>query len=273
MKMITLAVLFSTSFAPFSFALEKQAFCARSPESILERAALEENRLAFQNDGGLFNGGVCWWHSRFERSANYLAVFRPELPMPSDREAKKIIHQLMLRRKVVEIPGFKSLREFSSAYENLIQKQLNRWQIRDGFGNQVWILSLSGKSELPVVKLKASMDKIYAQFEKYDSMLSLMLQFKGVVSHMWNLLSIEKTDVGYTLIATDSNYVDGNSSVKSPLMVATYRYGDTSLSSSNIEIINDNSTSSYDSFTPYPILNRLDLHRINKAINHYCSAK
>lgn len=37
-----------------------------------------ENLISFTNHGGLVNGRICWWYSRFERIATYLTYYRPD---------------------------------------------------------------------------------------------------------------------------------------------------------------------------------------------------
>ena len=93
-----------------------QNFCAErsnDPHALQSLISQRDNQLGFVNQGGLFGGGVCWWHSRFTRSAAYLAVFDPSLPRPSDEDAKKIISRLRDRKGVTLIPGFRNLFEFS----------------------------------------------------------------------------------------------------------------------------------------------------------------
>ncbi len=89
-----------------------QAFCQdRSNDGYLKELILkQENQLGFENMGGLFNGGVCWWHSRFLRNATYLTYYRPDLEGPKDaKEAKELVSQIIKGNQVVMIPGFKNL--------------------------------------------------------------------------------------------------------------------------------------------------------------------
>src|SRR5262245_2698307 len=94
----------------------RAAFCEerRSPDfaRIIEDRGM---RLGFENAGGLLGGGVCWWHSRFQRAIWHLAVFLPRAPRPDREETRRIVRRLATRKEVVEIPGYADAREFSSA--------------------------------------------------------------------------------------------------------------------------------------------------------------
>src|SRR5438270_754213 len=63
------------------------AYCSRTREDFLSAGFSPSQRLSFGNTGGIAHGGVCWWHSRFQRAAIYLTIFRPDLPKPSHRKA------------------------------------------------------------------------------------------------------------------------------------------------------------------------------------------
>ncbi|MGZ3789205.1 MAG: hypothetical protein ACXVLQ_11820, partial [Bacteriovorax sp.] len=81
----------------------KEEFCSRfgpTPsdlEIIQDLSTESSNLMSFKNSGGVFNGGVCWWHSRFQRNIFYLSIFRPDLDRPKTTEGiKAIIHQIRL---------------------------------------------------------------------------------------------------------------------------------------------------------------------------------
>jgi hypothetical protein len=183
------------------------AFCEnRTKDSTALQNLIQknDNQLYFTNQGGFFGGGVCWWHSRFTRSAAYLAVFDPTLPKPTDEEAKKIIQRLRSRKGMTLIPGFKNLREFSLSYRDQIQDKLNDWQRTDGVLKASWIKGLSGKSNVETEKLEQGMDELYERVQKGEVVYQ-MLQMPGIVAHAWLVVGMEKTADGYKLTVIDSN--------------------------------------------------------------------
>jgi hypothetical protein len=190
----------------FSFAEANSNLCTESHLSIISKLKGYENRLAFSNDGGLFNAGVCWWHSRFERAAAYLAVYRPSHKKPSSRELKNILEDISHMRPVM-IPGYRNLQDLSSSSENeeIIQKVLNAWQLRDGFINQAWRKGLSGRPRMEATKFKNHMKEIYLSFLKERKPYFLMLQMPGLVAHAFLLLNIRLVNKGYELQVVDSN--------------------------------------------------------------------
>lgn len=184
-----------------------RAFCEErlsSPTGVQDLLEDRFNQLGFINKGGLFGGGVCWWHSRFTRSAAYLAVFDPSLPRPSDEEAKKIIERLRQRKGMTLIPGFRNLNEFSFSYQDEIQGKLNDWQRSDGVLKASWVKGLSGNSEVGEEKLSESMDELYERVSRGEVVYQ-MLQMPGVVAHAWLVTGMEITADGYQLTVIDSN--------------------------------------------------------------------
>jgi hypothetical protein len=191
----------------------RESFCGltRDPDNFKALAEQPENHLHFENRGGLFNGGVCWWHSRLQRSALYLSVFRPELPKPTHEQAEKIIHRLAANAGVVEIPGYSNLDSFSGEWWNVIQKKLDEWQMVDGFLKQSWIKGLSGSTHLKPAKLKLKMDALFNEVENDHRITWVMLQIPGIAAHAWNIVHIKEFDGGYELDVIDSNYPRTNS--------------------------------------------------------------
>ena len=225
-------------------------------DSVFQRARAETSRIAFDNQGGIAGGGVCWWHSRLQRAFLYLAKFNPTAPRPTLEKARDLLNDLIWERGYVEIPGFPDTKSFTAAFENLIQEQLNIWQVTDGFISQGWILGITGSSSLPPTDMKTRMDQIYAQYtiaHAKNDMLWLLLQLKGVASHA-SLLESMTPDAsgGYRLEMIDSNY---------PLGIVSYFYknGDRSLTPFGINGYND-------TWVPYVSYAR-DLTRIHAAIS------
>jgi len=224
--------------------------CERSDADILNMLHDRDNRLTYGNQGGLLNGGVCWWHSRFERAASYLAEFRPELPKPSESEARKISLRLS-HLKITQIPGYHNLAEFSKDHPDAIQKALNLWQIRDGFINQSWIFGLKGSSSLEPAQLEMHIKKIVQQFRDSPKPVFLMLQYPGIVAHSYLLLGVRDMENGYQLEVADSNY-------PGDVGVQNYYKGSSSLK-------NDG-----DHFVPYVGFNR-DFKRVHTRRDEYCA--
>jgi hypothetical protein len=211
-KYLVLGLLLSTATFDYAHAeatasQNKAEFCAdrENPEYYQKLLLNEENRLSFTNRGGLVNGGVCWWHSRFTRKTAYLAIFRPELPKPSKKKAYDIVLALRMGRKVVTVPGYRNLYEFSRAHKDVIQQRLERWQIGDGFIRQQWAVGLWGGSTVSAKELKERMNKLYKEVVGDNDVAYQVLQIKGVVAHAWLVVDMEKTATGYNLLVIDSN--------------------------------------------------------------------
>lgn len=224
--------------------------CSRSESDI--RAAFEDpsQRMGFENQGGLMNGGTCWWHSRLQRAAIYLARFRPELPKPDRATVDRILKDLVHQRRVVEIPGYAGFAEFTRVHQSRVQHELDLWQIRDGFVNQQWIRGLSGSPRLSSRKLEKRMNRIYRAFKSSKPGLWVMAQMKGITSHALLLLGMESTGQGYRLSFIDSNFPEETRELE-------YRRGDHTLDLG------------YADFVPYAGF-RNDFRRIAAAIDSYC---
>jgi len=179
------------------------------------------NLLCFINSGGLLGKGVCWWHSRFTRNALYLAYFVPERHRASRSHAREILQSLMRADRVVAIPGYANLREFSGDRRNEIQKLLEWRQIFEGVVQFAWINGLAGSSKVSPEKLKAIMDGIHSETSSQGAAY-VKFQTPGLDAHA---LIVTGTDPapggGYTV-----RYLDSNQRLESEL---SYRYGDRQL--------------------------------------------
>lgn len=186
--------------------LAKENFCnKRSDQKSIQSLLLDnEATLSFSNQGGLFGGGVCWWHSRFTRNAAYIVRFRPDLAGPTEAEAKKIIKDIRSAKKIVEVPGFSSLYDFSRSFDYLILRELEAWQRKDGFVNQQWVAGLSGSSNIKPEALQARMDELFVRVQAGEVVYQ-KLQMPGVVAHAWLVIGMTKTSDGYQLLVLDSN--------------------------------------------------------------------
>ena len=196
----------------------KVEYCTRFQEqtTIKDLSNDEVNHLAFQNDGGLFNGGVCWWHSRFQRNVLYLGIFRPDLAKPTSPQAiKNLIHQIRVGDQVFNIPGYNNLEEFSKANQQFIQQELNDWQLYDGVVLGSWIDGLSGSTKVPPSELQSMMKDVFNYVSVKKKIAFEKLQLKGIASHAWLIAGIKAMPSGYELGYIDSNY---------PLQSRNYSY-------------------------------------------------
>jgi hypothetical protein len=239
----------------------KQEFCSRfeinnnKKNTIQEQASDPINLTSFKNNGGLFNGGVCWWHSRFQRNIFYLSIFRPDLPrLVNQQEISKIIHQIRLGTSVVTIPGHANFSEFSEANQKLIQYELNDWQLYDGVILGSWINGLKGDTKVNPEVLKTMIDDLYEYVEIQKKVAYQKLQIKGITSHAWLIIGMKKTETGHEIGLLDSN---------NPRMSQNYSYK-----------FGDNSffTKSYGNFVPYLEFKREEL-RITTVAKKYCNVE
>lgn len=151
------------------------------------------------------NKGVCWWHNRFQRSSAYLAKYNPDGLPPGKAEARKLLQSLMFMNRVVEIPGYSDLETFSRDYQNEIQAVLNDWQKIDGIINFQWLRGISGRSQLGAQQMKLRMDDVYKHYQTSPVPVWIMAQIKGITSHSFLILNMEKRVNGFDLDVIDSN--------------------------------------------------------------------
>jgi hypothetical protein len=253
---VLLGSIFSISCLAATPSFTEESFCSdrTSKSFIKELAADDANLLSFRNHGGLLNGGVCWWHSRFQRNALYLTIFKPELQKPSIEEAKVIIKKIRHAKNVVTIPGYANFKDFSIDFANQIQRELEKWQKGDGIIRFAWIDGLRGKSRVEAEKLKSIMDKMFDEIDKDNLIEYNKLQIAGIDSHAWLVVGMEKLDDGYNLKILDSNF-------NNELQTYRYRIGD-----------RDFNYHGYFKFVPYLEKTR-ELHKIERTIKKYCESK
>lgn len=197
----------------------KTDFCGRfesSSATIQELSSESGNLMSFKNTGGLFNQGVCWWHSRFQRNIFYLAIFRPDLPKPATRyELLNIIRKIRLGKSVVTIPGYKNLEEFSSLNQKAIQAELDDWQFYDGVIMGGWIDGLEGETEVASNVLKSMMDQVFEYVAVKKKIAYEKLQIEGITAHAWLIVGMKKQENGFDIGLIDSN---------NPRMTELYSY-------------------------------------------------
>jgi hypothetical protein len=227
--------------------------CGRTNSDLTSAFEAPGNRIAFKNNGGLFNGGVCWWHSRLQRSSVYLAQFDPQQARPTMREAQRILDHLIHLDSVVTIPGYRNFHEFSADFQPLIQEKLNQWQVRDGFLSQQWIRGLYGRPRLSPRGLRERMKRIFSRFKRAKPGLWVMAQYPGITSHALLLIGMKPTEKGFLLRAIDSNLPSGIREIE-------YSPGDRSLELGGSE------------FIPYAGF-ETDQRKIQNVLARHCAAE
>jgi hypothetical protein len=187
----------------------KSEFCSANKNRVnyqKDMAYDESNLMAFTNHGGLVNGGVCWWHSRFQRNALYLTIYSPKKTKPTVAQAQRIVKDIRAGSKVIEIPGFKNFNDFSRENYSLIQAELEAWQRTDGFVRQSWIVGLSGSHQVSAVEMRKRMDELYDYVVGEKKIAYNKLQIKGITAHAWLVVDMRRDHNGYELDIIDSNY-------------------------------------------------------------------
>lgn len=248
-------LLFSLPALSYVPSQSKEEFCAdRKDKSFVKSLAqYRGNLLSFSNHGGLVNGGVCWWHSRFQRNALYLTYFNPTLPKPDRKTAITLIRDIRNMDGLTEIPGFNNFEEFSMAFEKEIQDELERWQRFESI-RFTWIRGLRGASSVSAEWLKTLMDNLYEEVVTNNHIAFQKLQMKGVTAHAWLVINMVKTADGYDLEVLDSNL---------PYQTTSYQYrvGDNHLQYPYVG-----------QFVPY-LENVNEMTWLNETIEEECSPK
>lgn len=215
MKYLVPAILLSCSVSMASInkngakpATSRKEFCAKAkdPDYFKSLFYARENQISFLNKGGLMNGGVCWWHSMLTRAAQYLTVYRPDLPKASSDQAYKIVQWLSANKGVVEIPGYRNFYEFSADHSNTILSALEGWQIVDGGFAFGWVRGVSGNHKVDADEFAKMMNETYKIVKSEKKVAYQKLQIEGIESHAWLVVDMEKTGNGYILDVVDSNY-------------------------------------------------------------------
>jgi hypothetical protein len=190
-------------------AQSRAEFCqaVHKPRYFRQLAAESSNQLAFRNRGGFLNKGVCWWHALFQRASLYLAVYRPEKPRPSPREARIIIDSIADGRRVVEVPGYANMNSFSKDWAKEIQAKLEEWQMVDGVLRMRWLDGLQGSPEVPAPELRGKMHALKRRLDESSDIQWVMLQMKGKATHgiLFTQMGEEARGLSYTYL--DNNFV------------------------------------------------------------------
>lgn len=250
LKLITLFFIISTNV----FSSEgKFSFCRDRQDQYFYQNELKKitSRLTFSNRGGLGKSGVCWWHNRFQRNAVYLTYFRPDLPKPSLKEAKKIIKAIRKANQIVLIPGYKDFYSFSSDFYEEILGTLEKWLVKETFVNQSWVRGSIGKTTQDAVTMESLMDELY-QLVNRGEVVYQKLQLKGIEAHSWLVIGMTRNADGYDLSVIDSNF---------PTITTEFQYyrGDTYLS-----YFEDSRV-----FVPYTEFRKENL-KLNQIVKNFC---
>ena len=200
--------------------------CARTLGDYQALAFDPNGRMSIQNGGGMLNGGVCWWHSRLQRAAIYLTEFRPDLPKPTEGEARWLINLLSGMRQIVVIPGYRNFHDFTADFPHVVMRRLESWQREDGILRFQWIAGLSGSTSLRPSALQYVMERIHDMVTVQRRIPFEMLQLPGVGTHSWLIIGSQRTNEGYALQFVDSNLPDQT-------MTVNYRFGDINLMTPN----------------------------------------
>jgi hypothetical protein len=206
-----------------SLPTNKNEFCNRlkSPEKIQTMSDDSENLISFKNNGGLLNGGVCWWHSRFQRNLFYLSILKPNDQRPDDDKIKKIIHSIRIGKSIIEISGFSSISEFTETYKSMIQAELDKWQLYDGVVLGGWIDGLKGDTKIDPNILLEKMNTLNTYINVDKKIAYQKLQIKGITSHAWLVVNYKQNETG-----ADLGYIDSNNPRST--MLYQYKKGDDS---------------------------------------------
>ncbi|MEJ2250296.1 MAG: hypothetical protein P8Y97_11660 [Candidatus Lokiarchaeota archaeon] len=154
--------------------------------------------------------------------------------------------------------------EFSYTYEDLIKKEIIKWQFRDGILLFQWINGLRGKSEVNPNKLKKIMDNLYAEVAEKKNISYVKLKIKRMVAHSWLITEMSRTNEGYKFKFVDSNFpfrpIEYRTQDEITGEYREYRYGDKSLHMNN----------SFCSLKTVPYLQKKkELKKYKKAIKKY----
>ena len=228
------------------------SFCSNTQDPTYAKELTRDyrNLIPLYNQGGIINGGVCWWHSRFQRNALYLTRFSPDLDRPTDKQVKQIIRMIREGKELINIPGYRDFFEFSMVHYVDIQRELEGWQKKDAV-RFAWVKGLQGNTSVKPEKMKELMDKTYEEVEINNNIVYQKLQMKGLVAHAWLVINMEKTSRGYDLEVLDSNY---------PLSTMSYRY---------VEGMTNFEHEEYGPFVPYTENGR-ELERLKEVIQSNC---
>lgn len=247
-----------SSFGAYAFSYgapstSEAEFCADREDKDYPRAlaTYPNNLMGFNNHGGIANGGVCWWHARFQRNSLYLVYYQPNEKKDSHEVVLGKIKKIREAKEVVVINGFDDFYHFTSVYDQEIQRELEKWQKSDGIIKFKWVTGLKGKPVVSAQKFKAIMDDLYTDVMINKNIVYQKLQTRGITAHSWLVLNVTVTNEGYDLLVVDSNLAREQ-------FIYSYKLGDTSFEHPV-----------YGKFTPYTE-NEKELQLVKSVIRSKC---
>lgn len=254
LKMI-LPTILSFSAMATNLPQSKDEFCGRfkTDIKIKDFSEVSTNLISFKNDGGLFNGGVCWWHSRFQRNLFYTTFFRPDLKRPNKEEIKNIIKNIRNATSVTMIPGYQNVADFTAENKALIQSELNSWQLYDGVVLGGWIDGIKGDTTTTSENLRLMTNELNDYVAVKGKIAYQKLQIKGITSHAWLVVNTKVNEQN----GLDIGYIDSNDPIRTNLY--TYKNGDQSFY-----------IKGYGNFVPYLEFKREE-ERISNTAKAFCN--
>jgi len=186
--------------------------CEMRSEDFLAKSFQEENLTRVHNNPGAFKTGLCWWHSRMQRHALYLAIFdQPTSRKPNRGEAYKLLERIAKGTEVVSVPGFKNWQEFTGANEGVLLSFLSRWELEDTamFQFARGLVAENGTST-------QTYQQIFQQVNEYKRITYAIVKFpRRGVAHSWLINSFqpnagkiqnkEIVNQGFKMTMIDSN--------------------------------------------------------------------
>jgi len=122
-------------FKEISFPDSKISYCAIHQQNLMQYLFYKNKNMAAFNSPGPLKIGLCWWVSRFTYRAimntwlDKKVATKREKKIDESRFIKKITFDLTFVQKL----PFNNLSEFYKKFENSIDRQLAKWQLRDTF--------------------------------------------------------------------------------------------------------------------------------------------
>jgi hypothetical protein len=212
--------------APLTAPDSKVQFCQMHKTYGYVRAQFfnPENKLSFENPGGWFDAGLCWWHSRLQRAALYLTNYRPSLPKPNAQRALQIIDNVFRLKTVEVIPGFSNFQQFSHAFEKMITQYLSYIQVEDTAYFTFWRGVRPGRVSAAFIQNQA--ERIYRRVAIDDKVQYVAL--KGLShwyeSHAWLMVGAVRSES-----KIDFYYLDSNDSPQITPNKFTFTLGESTL--------------------------------------------
>ncbi|MGZ3810045.1 MAG: hypothetical protein ACXVCE_18315, partial [Bacteriovorax sp.] len=149
---------------------------------------------------------------------------------------------------------YRILEEFSKENKDLIQKELNDWQLYDGVVLGSWVDGLKGNTKVDPDILKNMMKEVFDYVAIKKKIAYEKLQIKGVTAHAWLLVGIKEVPSGF-----DIGFIDSNSPRMSKMY--SYKFGDSSFF-----------VKGYGDFVPYLEFKREE-ERLVDAGKDFCGVK